>query len=1250
MSTRKNIFRMCFAAALAAGLTACGGGGTKVVNTAPSLTLGGTAAIDEGDTGTTGLTVTATDAQDNDITLTVSDPRFGVVGGVLTVVAGTVLDYEKESSITVSITADDGELSDTMSTTVSVNNVDDNDPTLQIYGTRGSIVEGETGGTGLVFEVDDNDGMMDSLTFTATDGFSVLHLGGGRYELQVDTALDREAIDGGTVSVTVTATDGSGSAMTPTLTIAVGGKDDTAPMLNPMGADAGTIDENGEGDTGITFRPTDADGDALFSFFLGGTDRKNFAVVPAGYQTYALQVSDAFDYEKSGGTVSVTVTVVDSSGMHDEATFEVTVKDVNDVAPTVKTTGMAAINEEMTGSTGLMVAVDDEDTVGGTVTWTPSDPRFTVTNGMLVLTQKIDYDGDDGESSVTVNLTANDGANDSMQKAVMVTINAVNDNTPVIAVTGTAMAKAEGTFAAADDRSTGVTVSVTDGDGDMVTPTVSGDARFAIDDATGNLVIAAGSTFDYETAADKSIMLTIMANDGDNDAMSQSVTVMFTNVNDSDPMLTVKDLQAGTRQPQREGVVSASTQVGYRIMVDDADTDADNPPPMLMVTDPSGRDRFEIDAQGYLTIKAGSEFDFEGEGSSIALVITANDGRDDAEDSHTITFNIANVDERPVITGEANPTLVMGPRGDGQKNVTTLKAVDPDNPNKSLPSVEWDVRTNPTTTVWTWTENSAGDELSLGMAAGTFLGDGGPAAGSYTGYTADDAKTLARHVVDADDAELDAREVVRPKQIVDTITTSPALSMAGTYMVSPSKMHVDETTGTEKNDGKPGKQSLIPTFDDLTDDDVVYPTGTKKATRLLTDGEIHVGIISDDSLGGTKYAKRAARATVGNSALDVSSTNDETATSNIATWYDTDGVGPSVPMEPAGLDIVTETRAANISTGAIAKGQELAIRYRFTKDTNSATAGNQTEHNVDVALIDGSGMVREEYRKRETSEGAADGAHNSGNLGTTALDASIRPATGTDTRQPLDVNVTNQGSGEGTLDYARYGLWSYNNTRACSTACPENGLRGATAFGLKAKAADVNIQTHIGIWGGGAVAFWGQKGSNGGLSASGDGSALAITRQVGTAEIAVDFTSGKVQANMNMSNWYSFDFHGKLDADKLGYTAMVDTRPGSSKTGRITGEGALTALAEDQQDNVHATGTLNGAFYGPPDPLDAQPSTTGAAMAPTETAGTWQIIDDPTGARNETIVVGTFGADLNTNTQGVTTVSRENFPYINPAP
>ena len=415
----------------------------------------------------------------------------------------------------------------------------------------------------------------------------------------------------------------------------------------------GEIDENDTGDTMVQFRPTDADGDESLKFYVEGVNREHFRVVSAGFKVYALQVTDAFDYEMTDdGMISVTVTVADSAGLSDTATFNVTVNDLNDNAPVITATGSAAIDENASGSTGLMVDVTDADTVGGDTTWTVSDDRFEIdAMGNLSLKAGLDYDGDDGVKSVMLTVTASDGANSSMAEAITVTINPVNDNTPMISVAGTQVDLNEMDDGFEEATPTGFTASVTDGDGDKVPPMVSGDSRFEIDATTGNLMIVAGSKFNYENASDRSIALQITAEDaGGLAAESQSVTVKFMNVNDSDPTLAVTDLQAGTRQPQREGVVSASTQVGYRIVVSDDDTDADNPLPMPMVKD----DRFEIDAQGYLTIKAGSEFDFEGEGSSIALEITANDGRDDATATatYTITFNIANVDEPPVVTGE----------------------------------------------------------------------------------------------------------------------------------------------------------------------------------------------------------------------------------------------------------------------------------------------------------------------------------------------------------------------------------------------------------------------------------------------------------------------------------------------------------------------------------------------------------------------------------------------------------------------
>jgi hypothetical protein len=514
------------------------------------------------------------------------------------------------------------------------------------------------------------------------------------------------------------------------------------------------------------------------------------------------------------------------------------------------------------------------------------------------------------------------------------------------------------------------------------------------------------------------------------------------------------------------------------------------------------------------------------------------------------------------------------------------------------------------------------------MKAGTFLGKGGPAAQvfavpggtppveevSYTGYTADDVETLRRHVVDVDDAELDERAIVRVRQIVDTITTSTALDMYGTYSVDPSKAHVDGATVAEQAMGKPGMEMFVPNFDELTNggatDYVNTPASgsTPADNRLLTDDEIHAGIIRS-TLGGTSYANRAAAVTT--------LTLPPLTGADAALAYRTAMVSPAnpVPMEPMALDIVTDTRAVDVTTGAIKTGQELAIRYRFARD-GDADAGTDPDYHVDVALIDNSGMVLEEYRDPD------------------AYSTTLAATTVTASTSSIEADASDT-SGADALSYAKYGLWAYNNLRMCST-CPQGpdgsaggGLRGATAFGLMARPGDLDTQDHVGVWDGTTVAMWGNKAADGSIDAAMLGSSIVG----GLAKIAVNFNNNKVQANMNVAN-HRFEFDGTLEADRLGYTAMVNTTiPGGAgaiaNTGGTVGQlSAGHVLSLDSANNIHATGMLNGAFYGP---TSAVGSTVSNAKASAETAGTWQITDLPHVASpgdTSTIVIGAFGASL----------------------
>ena len=99
---------------------------------------------------------------------------------------------------------------------------------------------------------------------------------------------------------------------------------------------------------------------------------------------------------------------------------------------------------------------------------------------------------------------------------------------PSVAIGGTQVRLNEGSYA--DATETGYRVEVTDGAGDALTFDLGGDDRFELVD--GRIRIKAGSAFDYETAADRRIELTVSAVNAEGMTATATAIVAIADVNE----------------------------------------------------------------------------------------------------------------------------------------------------------------------------------------------------------------------------------------------------------------------------------------------------------------------------------------------------------------------------------------------------------------------------------------------------------------------------------------------------------------------------------------------------------------------------------------------------------------------------------------------------------------------------------------------------------------------------------------------
>ena len=543
------------------------------------------------------------------------------------------LDFETNNSYSVTITVDDGSLTDTITVTISVTDVDENRAPVFTDGDNTTREVAENTGAGVnigtpiaATDADDGDTLTYSLGGTDT---AVFDIGSTTGQLRTKAPLDYETEN--SYSVTITVDDGKGGSAEISVTISVTDVDENrAPVFTDGDNTTREVAENtGSGvNIGTPVAATDANNDNL-TYSLGG-DAESFSINTANGQ---LRTLAALDYETKD-TYSVKIMVRDGKGGSAEISVTISVTDVDENVAPVFTDGDNTTREvaENTGSgvnIGDPVAATDANS-GDTLTYSlgggdAESFSINTANGQLRTLAALDYETKD---TYSVKIMVRDGKGGSAEISVTISVTDVDENVAPVFTDDdrTTREVAENT---ASGVNIGNPVAATDANNDNLTYSLGGEdaASFSINTANGQLRTHAA--LDYET--DDTYSVSIMVRDGNGGSDEIAVTISVTDENEA-PMFTVGD--STTRE------VAENTAAGENIGSAVSATDVDNDDLTYTLGGTDAASFSIVSGTGQLQTSAALDHETK---DSYSVTVTVSDGS--LTDSISVTINITDINE-----------------------------------------------------------------------------------------------------------------------------------------------------------------------------------------------------------------------------------------------------------------------------------------------------------------------------------------------------------------------------------------------------------------------------------------------------------------------------------------------------------------------------------------------------------------------------------------------------------------------------
>ena len=534
----------------------------------------------------------------------------------------------------------------------------------------------------------------------------------------------------GSPTLTLTYNDGFAKGITTLNAPRLGAIDSRTRNSPKPNFDTSTVErfvpENSGGGTAVGGPVTagDTDDSNTLTYSLSEPDAAFFSIAQTTGQI-TVRDKTRLDHEKKS-SYRVTVAAEDPNGGRDTVRLTIRVDDVDEEPVITSGYGTIYYAENGTGTVGTYVASDPDD---DSITWTLDGVDaglFTIDGGLLKFMAPPDYEapGDTGsDNAYDVTVQASDGTDDLVTMEVDVIVTEVDE---------------PGTINGLPERpkeSVPINAEIRDPDGTTTDPAwqwAKGSSRtgsftdIVVEDADGNPTEHTATYRPTEDDVGKYLRVTATYTDPEGPGKSAHVVstqaVERADYSNMPPRFLdeeEKDLTSTTRSVKENS--SPGTKVGAPVAATDI---GKNGRQERLTYRLSGADApsFTInDTTGQIRVKSGTVLDTETK-ASYSVTVTATDPSDQGDtaaqgdqsrDTISITINVENVDETPIVTvlrtEGVTGTLEGGYKHDepAGNNPTKLRIEFAGND----PETETDVNT--ATIKWTLTGTDA-DDFSIG--------------------------------------------------------------------------------------------------------------------------------------------------------------------------------------------------------------------------------------------------------------------------------------------------------------------------------------------------------------------------------------------------------------------------------------------------------------------------------------------------------------------------------------------------------